>query len=107
MPFIKRSSGDDADLFDWTWEFDIEAETGRIIGWPQGTTAKTFYKVCDCFRFWYGSFEYSGYVPRFMSISSPGYGDYVNLDIQSDGSIAGWDVDADISEIKRISHKRS
>lgn len=77
----------------------IDLETGKVVGWPDGTTAEIHYKVCD-------DGEYAlldedknvvaskdGYVPSMMCPKSEGYGDYVIMEIRSDGTIENFDVD--------------
>ena len=82
-----------------TWCPLIDLEAGRIVDWPQGTTASVHYKVCDD-----GSYSLldadkaelltiDGYVPRIMSPKENGYGDYVIMDIDADGKIANWRSD--------------
>ena len=34
------------------WKPSIELETGRVLEWPQGTTADIHYKVCDQGEYW-------------------------------------------------------
>ena len=81
------------------WELLIDLATGRIEGWPEGTTAKTHYKVCDdgvyalldcnggevC--------KLDGYVPSMLATNGRGYGDYVILSIGADGIIENWRAD--------------
>lgn len=83
------------------WEPLIELESGRIANWPHGTVARIHYKVCDC-----GTYslvgdnnavvaEKEGYVPHIMCPKGPGYGDYVIMDVDADGKIAGWKANLD------------
>lgn len=79
------------------WKPVIELSTGRIVDWPQGTTAKVHYKVCDAGEYWLGESGYrmakwrGSYVPSdFLSIGDEGYGDYIILTIGADGLIEGW-----------------
>lgn len=80
----------------WTPVIDIDG--GRILGWPDGMTAKTHSKVCDeC------SFEIidgngnvvfrqeNDYVPSFLSPTESGYGDYIILEIDQKGLIKGFE----------------
>ena len=94
MPFAK---GD-------IWQIDIDLATGKIMGWPEGTLAKTHYKVCDA-----GVYSLldaaggevmrrDGYVPAMIDPSGNGYGDYVILEIGSDGRILNWNTDFDYFE---------
>ena len=61
-----------------TWEITVDLETGKILGWPEGVTAETNYKVCDA-----GIYraldaervcvvEKDGYVPKMLSPGGDG-----------------------------------
>lgn len=78
------------------WCPTIELATGRIMNWPEGTTADIHYKVCDD-----GNYELldkrrnvvksiDGYVPDCMCPGGEGYGDYVIMTIGAGGVIANW-----------------
>lgn len=78
------------------WEPAIELESGRVLDWPEGTTADVHYKVCDA-----GEYELldadgnvvakkNGYVPDMLSVGDSGYGDYIIMKIGPDGMIEGW-----------------
>lgn len=83
------------------WSPLIEIDTGKIVDWPEGTTAAVHFKVCDAGRYALLDADRSeivaidGYVPSIMSPKANGYGDYVIMDIGADGSIAEWRVDLD------------
>lgn len=81
------------------WQPLIDLATGKIDGWPPGTTASIHYKVCDD-----GAYELlsvnktvvarrEGYVIAMMCPEGRGYGDYVIMDVGPDGVIAKWAVD--------------
>ena len=81
------------------WAPLIELATGRIEGWPKGTTAYVHYKVCDD-----GVYELidqhhrmisrvEGYVIEMMCPKEEGYGDYVIMKVGANGQIANWKVD--------------
>jgi hypothetical protein len=82
-----------------TWAPVIELATGRILDWPEGTTADTHYKVCDAGRYALLNDERAevvaidGYVPRMMCPGGSGHGDYVIMTIGPDGTIADWQID--------------
>lgn len=82
-----------------TWGPLIDLDAGRIVDWPEGTTASVHYKVCDDGRYSLLDAERAevikidGYVPRIMCPKENGHGDYVIMDIGADGSISGWRVD--------------
>ena len=98
IPCREGTSADNDHLGGGTWRLLIELDTGRIIDWPQGTTARVHYKVCDD-----GTYELldaernvvkriDGYVPS-MCPDDNGYGDYVIMTIGVDGIIANWRAD--------------
>lgn len=82
-----------------TWSIVVDAPTGKIHNWPEGTTAEVHYKVCDgcCVTLdfdadgergeWVGE---NMYVPKLFSPGGDGYGDYVILKVNGDGYIEGW-----------------
>ena len=74
----------------------IEAKTGKILNWKQGTTASIRYKVCErcCWTVEDENgliFANMGYCPTFLSPIENGEGDYIIMDIDADGMIQGWD----------------
>lgn len=81
-----------------SWEIRIELATGRVLGWPEGVTAKTYYKVCDGGRYWLTSAtghriaeHVSFYVPdEFLCHGDTGFGDYVILNIDAQGMIENY-----------------
>lgn len=94
MPFAEGES----------WRIDIDLASGKIAGWPEGTLAKTHYKVCDAGQYSLLDAEGNvvaqkeGYVPAMLDPGGDGYGDYVILEIGSDGRILNWDTDFDYFE---------
>lgn len=84
---------------DGRWELMIDLATGRIDGWPKGTTAETHYKACDdgVYRLLTPNGDevckLDGYVPSMLDTEGYGYGDYVILTIGADGLIEGWCAD--------------
>lgn len=78
------------------WEIVIDMDTGKIRDWPQGLAYDLSMKVTDG-----GSYylldendnvvaSLQDYVPEPI----PGrYGDYVELEINADGTIDNWDPD--------------
>lgn len=93
--------------FEDLWLPMIDLSEGKILHWPQGTVASIHYKVCDAGEYWLA--DASGkklskwkdhYVPdRFLTVGEEsGYGDYIILEVDGDGRIAGWEqpeIDAD------------
>lgn len=82
------------------WCPTIELATGRIIDWPQGTTARVHYKVCDAGCYYLlspkgkvlASLE-GDYVPGMLSPGGEGWGDYIIMDIDQYGVIQNWKTD--------------
>lgn len=81
------------------WTPLIDVEDGRIVDWPEGTTAQIHYKVCDA-----GTYklldpdrniitEKDGYVPSIMCPKENGFGDYIIMDIDEKGMIIDWSPD--------------
>lgn len=77
----------------------IDLDAGRVLDWPEGTTADIHYKVCDA-----GVYTLlddnrnkvaskDGYVPSIMAPGGEGYGDYIIMKIDGDGKIADWKID--------------
>ena len=81
------------------WKIDIELSTGKVLNWPDGTTAKVHYKVADDGIYYLlGSdgaviAERDGYVPGMLCPKGGGYGDYVIMEIDGAGQIDGWKPD--------------
>jgi len=74
----------------------IDIDSGIIINWEKGKTAKIHYKVCDCGI--YSLYddnnnlvkEIDGYVPSIMCPKENGYGDYIIMDVDENGKIDKW-----------------
>lgn len=82
------------------WRARIDISTGRIEGWPEGTTAKIHYKVCDAGLYWLTDAAGTRiakwrdhYVPGdFLSQDGNGHGDYIIMDVGAGGVVEGWMV---------------
>lgn len=79
------------------WRVKIELATGKVVDWPQGTSADIHYKVCDDGEYWLLDADGNklarkeGYVPGdFMCHGDNGYGDYIIMVIDADGQIVGY-----------------
>jgi len=105
IPCRLGTAADNNRLGGGDWCPTIELATGRIESWPEGTTAKIHYKVCDD-----GDYDLldasrnvvksiDGYVPSIMCPDDSGDGDYVIMTIGPDGVIANWRVD--LSDFER------
>jgi hypothetical protein len=87
------------------WIPQISLEEGRILNWPQGTTADIHYKVCDAGEYWLEELgcrkaKWKGdYVPdSLLCHGDTGFGDYIIMKVEADGKIAGWrkpEIDAE------------
>lgn len=82
------------------WIPIIDIETGVIINWKKGVVADIHYKVCDDGFYSYLDSEQNeigeevdSYVPNCLCPKEEGYGDYVIMDIDSEGKIANWSFD--------------
>lgn len=81
------------------WCPQISLDEGRILNWPQGATAEIHYKVCDCGEYWLEELggkkaKWKGdYVPDdLLCHGDNGYGDYIILNVNPDGSIKDWEM---------------
>lgn len=76
----------------------IELETGKIINWKQGVTANVHYKSADCNVFKLLDSDHNivaekeGYVIDMMCPAENGYGDYVIMNIDENGTIEDFEV---------------
>lgn len=93
------------------WCPEINTNTGVITNWQIGVEARLHYKVCDCFS---AEVLVDGnvvakvedvYVPDCMCPADEGYGDYIDMNVRSDGSIEEWscsDFEYWLQRIKRV-----
>lgn len=78
------------------WRPIININTGRIINWDAPIKCHVFAKVCDEFKCKIKGLNgediitYEGYVPSFMAIEDNGYGDYIDMIVEEDGTIKDW-----------------
>lgn len=78
------------------WVLKINIDTGNIINWPIGNSAKIHYKVCDDGHYTLLDnnenqlAEFESYVPNVFAIDDQGYGDYVIMTINEEGFIENW-----------------
>ena len=77
--------------------FTVDVDTGRILDWPDTklyvkvhmrAIDTGFYTFCDKDN--NKIYEIDGYVPDFLGITSPGYGDNINFDTDVNGFILDW-----------------
>ena len=84
----------------------IDVDNGKIIDWPMKKISVKFYMRAKDTGFYnyYDKdnkliYEESGYVPDFLGINNPAYGDDINFDTDLDGFILKWkekNIKADI-----------
>ena len=84
----------------------IDVDNGKIIDWPKKKiSVKVYMRAKDTgFYNYYDKdnkliYEESGYVPDFLGINHPAYGDDINFDTDLDGFILKWkekNIKADI-----------
>lgn len=80
------------------WKPLININTGKIVNWTQGVKASIHYKVCDngTYKLLDINMELikkiRDYVPKMLSPKVEGWGDYITMDIDSDGQINDWRV---------------
>jgi len=78
------------------WKPLIDIETGKILNWEVGKTAKIHYKSCDdnIFKILDKDSnvikEINSYVIDMMCPTENGYGDYVIMNILEDGTIENF-----------------
>lgn len=79
-----------------SWKPVIDLDSGQVLNWPVGTTANTHYKVCDAGIYTLLDAQHQpivqkeGYVPDILAPQGKGFGDYIILQIDNQGVIAGW-----------------
>jgi len=83
------------------WKPLININTGKIINWTQGVRANIHYKVCDngTYKLLDANMELikkiRDYVPKMLSPKEEGWGDYIIMDIDTDGQIQDWVISFD------------
>lgn len=79
------------------WKPLIDLDSGMILNWIKGKKAEVHYKVCD--RGSYRLLDKEGkaqlaiednYVPNIACPEKCGYGDYIIMNIDSNGQIQNW-----------------
>ena len=103
VPCVKLFPEEGKRGVDYKWCLEIDADTGIILNWEKGITAKVHYKVCDCCDVEYivdgqkicdnESGKCCGYVPDILCPLGEGWGDYMIMNIDADGRIEKWNPD--------------
>lgn len=80
-----------------SWNLMIDIDTGQILNWEIGKSARIHYKVCDAgvyviFNDNFKECQYIlwNYVPNILSIGGEGYGDYIIMRINKEGIIENF-----------------
>ena len=77
----------------YRWFLTIDLDNMKILDWPEGVSARVFYKVCDDGTYYLLDCdknivaERNCYVPEILSYIENGYGDYIDMFIETDGSL--------------------
>jgi hypothetical protein len=86
------------------WEAIVEVDTGQILNWTKGYPATViFLKVIDAGTYYLLDKDLDviakleGYVPNTLIPERNGWGDYVELHIDSNGVITNWYDNPDYS----------
>lgn len=97
----------------YSWNPVIDIDTGRITNWGLGVSATLKYKVRDegNYELLNDKFElitgiYNVYVPEVMCPNSNGFGDYIDMVIDSDGFIKNWKKENVLHEFDYFQHYR-
>jgi len=80
-----------------SWAPTIRLNDGKVMDWPEGMTARVYYKVCDEGEYWLRSASRRLFKCRDYYVPDPylchgdrGFGDYIILNIGPDGIIKDW-----------------
>ena len=102
VTFTKRSwSGKETIETRKDWCPVIDVNEGKVLDWPENFVLVTHFKVCDQGVYVYSNADESKqivstdcdeyYVPNWLEDFDNGYGDYMYIQINGDGSIENWD----------------
>lgn len=79
----------------------IDVNEGKVLDWPEGFILKTHFKVCDQGVYVYSNYDETEqivstdcdeyYVPSWLDDCNDGFGDYLIITINGDGTIKDWD----------------
>lgn len=84
------------------WKGTVDLNTRKIREWPEGESGDLSMKVCDMgtYRLLSGANEVACREEDYVPDCIPGsYGDYIELEIQQDGTVSNWNADAE--KVKR------
>lgn len=79
----------------------IDVNEGKVLDWTPGFILRTHFKVCDQGVYVYSNYDETQqivscdcddyYVPNWLCDFDEGYGDYMYIQINGDGTIENWD----------------
>lgn len=79
----------------------IDVNEGKVLDWTPGFVLRTHFKVCDQGVYVYSNYDETQqivsmdcdlyYVPSWLEDFDDGYGDYMYIQINGDGTIENWD----------------
>lgn len=101
---VNGVSDEDGDLIPCregdSWRPIINIDSGLITNWEKGKNASIHYKVCDDGEYWLQDINGDKlarakgyYVPDFLAIDDSGFGDYIIMEVDSEGFINNWKFD--------------
>ena len=80
----------------------IDVNEGKVLDWTPGFVLRTCFKVCDQGIYVYSNYDESQqivscdcdlyYVPKWLDDIDDGFGDYMYIQINEDGTISKWDT---------------
>ena len=109
---IEFSTGKDSDYLGDDWDtfyklpemLTLDLRTGKIKGWKLGKfnldlkmVDRGYYRIYTSDYYYEVSREY---VPEALAVPGPGWGDYINLEINSDGSIVGFNRSKALKDLR-------
>ena len=101
--YIKRSiwSNKETPMERQDWCPVIDVNEGKVLDWPENFVLSTHFKVCDQGVYVYSNQDESQqivstdcdeyYVPNWLDNDGDGYGDYLQIQINGDGTIENWE----------------
>ena len=91
-------------------EFAVDIETGKILGWTEGTTFVAYAKIADGGTYFLTDENYermipslNRYVPCMLDTRSDGYGDYMQFSVNEQGYIVNFKVNFNDFPVRLLS----
>ena len=93
----EKINENESPLHYYDFNFKVDVDDGKIMNWPEKKISVNIYmRAKDTGIYTYydkngnSIFEESGYVPDFLGIESPAYGDDINFKTDTNGFILKW-----------------